>query len=91
MKKIIISALLVLALAFTATAATVTFDIIEGNVAGTYQIVAVMDDDEGDYRSYANTITFDSNVIVPVSKTSGNSANIAGGTVKSPLTQWSYT
>lgn len=91
MKKIIISALLVLALAFTATAATVTFDIIEGNVAGTYQIVAVMDDDEGDYRSYANTITFDSNVIVPVSKTNGNPANIAGGKVQSPLTQWSYT
>lgn len=91
MKKIIISALLVLALAFTAVAATVTFDIADGDVEGTYQIVATVDDDEGDYRSYANTITFDSNVIVPVNKTNGSVANIAGGKVKSPLSPWSYT
>lgn len=97
MKKFLFS---VLTLAFTVAilsvsvlaSPSVTYDIQKGDFEGTYKIVATVSDEDGDFRGFANTVTFDNRVIVPVSRALGAPINLVGGgsNSKSPLTTYSY-
>ena len=89
-KKILLALALVFVfsiLAVSASAAvTVKYSLEEASTpAGAYKIVATVTDTDGDFRGFKNTISFDYGIIKPVSKTTGNAANIAGGTVKTPI------
>lgn len=71
----------------SALAISVDYKLENGNIDGTYKITATLKDDTAEkyFAGFKNTITFDNNVFVPVSAKSGSVANIAGGTVKTPL------
>ena len=95
MKKrllLIISAFALMASLAIAASAKVdlNFDIADTASEGVYKVVGTIDDDTGDFRALKITATFDNSIIVPVSKTSGSVANIAGGTVKTPINAASY-
>ena len=82
----IVAAILMIAMAATASAVSVSYDVVEDDtLADVYTITATVTDTEGTFRGYKNTLSFDTSVIIPVSKTKGTEANIAGGTVKTPI------
>ena len=65
------------------------FDIADTTMENVYKVVGTINDTE-DFRALKITLTFDNSIFVPVSKTKGTEANIAGGTVKTPLSTASY-
>ena len=67
-----------------------TFNVTATASEGVNKVVATMQDDSGDFRALKTTVSFDNEIFVPVSKTTGSVANIAGGTVKTPLNAASY-
>lgn len=67
-----------------------TFNVTATASEGVNKVVATMQDDSGDFRALKTTVSFDKEIFVPVSKTTGSVANIAGGTVKTPLNTASY-
>ena len=67
-----------------------TFNVTATASEGVNKLVATMQDDSGDFRALKTTVSFDNEIFVPVSKTTGSVANIAGGTVKTPLNAASY-
>ncbi len=94
MKKIIVLALALMCMLTVVAFAdvTVTYDIQEGNVADTYQIVATVTDPEGDFRLFAQNITFDNSIFVPVSKTKGTAIDLSSGssTSKTPVKVYTW-
>lgn len=98
MKKIstlFVAFFLTVAMAVCASAAvTATYDIQKATISGVdgdfYKIVATVNDDTGTFRGYKTTLTFDTSVIVPVSKDTGKDASISGSTVKTPLITAQY-
>lgn len=94
MKKIIVLALALMAMLTVVAFAevTITYDIQEGNLADTYQIVATVADPEGDFRLFAQNVTIDTDVFVPVSKTKGTALNLSSGssTSKTPLSIYTW-
>ncbi len=67
-----------------------TFNVTATASEGVNKVDATMQDDSGDFRALKTTVSFDNEIFVPVSKTTGSVANIAGGTVKTPLNAASY-
>ena len=95
MKKIIVAVLLMLVMAVCVLAApTVTYSIEDTTVADTYKIVATMSDTEGEFIMFCNSVTFDSEVILPVHRTKGTVVDVlnAAGTnsVKYPLDVYQF-
>ena len=81
------AAVVITMLMLSALAITVDYDLGKGSIDGTYKITATVKDDTAEkyFAGFKNIVTFDNNVIIPVSAKSGSAANIAGGTVKTPL------
>ena len=95
MKKIVcvsfILALLACILTFAVSAAEINYKIEtvdEG--AGTYKVVATIKNPGGIFATFKSDVTFDNSIIVPVSAKTGSDANIAGGTVKTPIKITTY-
>lgn len=87
---IIFAVALMATLAIAASAqAYMGFDIADTTMENVYKVVGTINDTE-DFRALKITLTFDNSIFVPVSKTKGTEANIAGGTVKTPLSTASY-
>lgn len=87
---IIFAVALMATLAIAASAqAYMGFDIADTKMENVYKVVGTINDTE-DFRALKITLTFDNSIFVPVSKTKGTEANIAGGTVKTPLSTASY-
>ena len=83
-------ALLVLLAVGASAKVALTFNVTATASEGVNKVVATMQDDSGDFRALKTTVSFDNEIFVPVSKTTGSVANIAGGTVKTPLNAASY-
>ena len=87
---IIFAVALMATLAIAASAqAYMGFDIADTTMENVYKVVGTINDTE-DFRALKIMLTFDNSIFVPVSKTKGTEANIAGGTVKTPLSTASY-
>ena len=87
---IIFAVALMATLAIAASAqAYMGFDIADTTMENVYKVVGTINDTE-DFRALKITLTFDNSIFVLVSKTKGTEANIAGGTVKTPLSTASY-
>ena len=99
MKKIIIAlimALIVSVLAITVSATVaVSYDLKEvtTGAGAAYRIVATLNDDEGDFRGWSNTVQFDYNIIKPVNKSTGATVDIATASTvalkRAPLNKYS--
>ena len=91
--KYAISALVIACMLAVAAAATavVDYDTVEVNASnGIYKIVATLKNTDGYFATFKSDITFDNSIIVPVSAKTGSVANIAGGTVKTPIKITTY-
>lgn len=75
---IIFAVALMATLAIAASAqAYMGFDIADTTMENVYKVVGTINDTE-DFRALKITLTFDNSIFVPVSKTKGTEANIAG-------------
>ena len=95
MKKIVcvsfILALLACILTFAVSAAEINYKIeTVDESAGTYKVVATIKNPGGIFATFKSDVTFDNSIIVPVSAKTGSDANIAGGTVKTPIKITTY-
>lgn len=95
MKRIIKLAVITVAIlcmiAMSAAAAVVEYNVEEVNPTdGVYKIVATVKNTDGVFATFKSDITFDNSIIVPVSAKTGSVANIAGGTVKTPIKITTY-
>ena len=95
MKRIVcvsfLLALLACVLTFAVSAAEINYRIEtvdEG--AGTYKVVATIRNPGGLFATFKSGVTFDNSIIVPVSAKTGSDANIADGTVKTPIKITTY-
>lgn len=57
---------------------------------GVNKIVVTIKNPRGNFATFKSTVTFDNSIIIPVSAKTGKDANIAGGTVKTPIIVLSY-
>lgn len=95
LKTLFVAFMLMAALAVcTSAAVTANYGIEKATISGAtgdfYKLVVTLDDTTGTFRAYKTTITFDTSVVIPVSKTKGTAINLDGTTVKTPLQPAQY-
>lgn len=97
MKKIkLLTAFVLLAVMFTVSAfaaVTVTYDIQSAKTddnSDCYKIVATLTDTEGDFRGFAQTVTFDKDIFVPIDKEDGTELNLTSGSSSSTFPLYGY-
>ena len=92
LKVLIISMVATVVLSIAASAEpVVTYDVEETSTVGLYQIVATVSNDEGDFRVFANTVSFDFSTIKPSNYKGKATAIETSINSKAPLTVYTYT
>ncbi len=91
--KYVVSTVLVACTLAVVASAAATFDfniVTVDETAGQYKVVATVSEEGGFLGGAKCDVAFDNSIFVPISAKTGKDANIAGGTVKTPIKVTTY-